>query len=411
MRARPRKSSLGGGFAILLAVLSFCAAAQAATKYKVLHAFTGADGSGPWGGVAFNRWGSLYGATPSGGNMSECNSYGCGVVFELRPDGHGLWTESVLHAFGSSGDGTIPYGGVTLDSIGNIYGTTTTGGAHNYGTIFKLTNGSAGWAESLLYSFDYLSQPVATLAMDHRGNLYGTTPKDSDAYELTPSSDGWEELVLHDFTGENGDGDGYDPYAGVILDGNGDLYGTTQYGGIQCGSSSCGIVYELSPTSGGWSETVLHRFDNNGKDGQWPSWGALSMDSRGNLYGTTAGGGSYAGVVYKLMPKGDGHWKETILYQFRDGNSGYEPNAGVIMDKAGNLYGTTDYGGVGCGVIYKLAPGARGKWRYTVLHTFGVGSDGCIPEGNLATDKKGNLYGGTVLGGTTGNGVIFEITP
>lgn len=133
------------------------------------------------------------------------------------------------------------------------------------------------------------------------------------------------------------------------------------------------------------------------------------MDKAGSLYGTTSGGGCCGGVVYKMTPEGDGRWQETILYEFQGGASGYEPNAGVVMDEAGSLYGTTDYGGSGCGVIYRLAPKTNGRWEYTVLHTF-EGIDGCVPEGNLVLDQRENLYGGTVLGGTTGNGVVFELT-
>ena len=156
---------------------------------------------------------------------------------------------------------------------------------------------------------------------------------------------------------------------------------------------------------------MLHRFANSRKDGQWPGNGALFMDGSGALYGTTINGGCCGGVVYKLTPKANGRWKETILYDFQGGASGYLPYAGVVMDKSGNLYGTTDGGGAsGCGVIYKLAPQPKGKWKYTVLYTF-YGWDGCAPAGNLVLDKKGNLYGGTILGGATGNGVIFELTP
>jgi uncharacterized repeat protein (TIGR03803 family) len=356
-----------------------------------------------------------------GGGTGQCGLYNCGVVFQLWRHADGEWAETVLYSFqGGDGDGSDPHGGVVFVASGNLYGTTTKGGAYNYGTAFEVTPGSSGLAESLLYSFGAQGgdggEPNAGPAMDKDGNLYGTTPYGGDAdaygtvYQLTPGSGGWEESVLYGFTGNSGDGDGYAPYAGVILDANGNLYGTTEVGGYQCGSSSYGTVYELAPESGGqWRETILFRF--NGKNGQFPGDGALYMDRHGALYGTTENGGSYGGVVFKLTPKGNGHWKETTIYDFQGGANGWLPGAGVVMDKSGNLYGTTDGGGVGCGVIYRLAPELKGKWRYTVLHTFGVGSDGCAPAGNLVLDKKGNLYGGTVLGGTTGNGVIFEITP
>jgi uncharacterized repeat protein (TIGR03803 family) len=136
------------------------------------------------------------------------------------------------------------------------------------------------------------------------------------------------------------------------------------------------------------------------------------MDGSGNLYGTTETGACCGGVVYELTPRGDGRWKEIIAYTFQGGALGNQPYWGVVMDKSGNLYGTTDGGGgPGCGVIYKLAPAAKGKWKYSVLHTFGNAYDGCLPAGNLAIDGKGNLYGGTIFGGTGGYGVIFELTP
>jgi uncharacterized repeat protein (TIGR03803 family) len=424
MQTRRLKPSLSRALCLAVAALILCLPAQGAPKYKVLHTFTGgADGAGSWGGVTLHQ-GKLYGT--GGGGAGTCNG-GCGVVFKLTPGAHGQWTEAVLHSFAGGSDGYDPYGGVILDGSGNLYGTTVSGGTHNYGTVFELTQGSNGWQDNILYNFEYLSQPVALLAMDQAGNLYGTTPKDSDAYELARGSDGWGEIVLHNFTGDNGDGAG--PYAGVILDAAGNLYGTTQYGGPH----NDGIAYELSPVSGGgWKETLLHRFDPNGKDGVTPSWGALFMDHAGSLYGTTRGGGTNecggdsdgpqagqplggqignCGTVYRLTNGGDGRWKETILYSFNSGPTGYSPNAGVVMDKAGNLYGTTDYGGWGgCGVIYKLAPGPKGKWTYTVLYAFLV-PDGCQPEGNLVLDQKGNLYGGTVTGGAYRNGVVFELTP
>jgi uncharacterized repeat protein (TIGR03803 family) len=318
-----------------------------------------------------------------------------------------------VYSFQGTDDGSDPLGSVIFDASGNLYGTASEGGAYNRGTVFELKPGADGWTETTLYSFCALpgcedgGSPEAGLTIDAKGDLYGTA---AVAFELSPGSGGWTETVLHQFGVKRGDGS--DPFAGLIRDVAGNLYGTTLGGGNQCGSASCGTVYELTPlTGGGWKETVLFRF--NGKDGQWPGNGALFMDGSGNLYGTTTNGGSYGGVVFKLTPNGSGHWKESTLYEFQGGAKGWLPYAGVVMDKSGNLYGTTDGGGnsSGCGVIYKLAPQPKGKWEYTVLYTFSGGSDGCIPAGNLVLDKKGNLYGGTILGGATGNGVIFELTP
>jgi uncharacterized repeat protein (TIGR03803 family) len=181
------------------------------------------------------------------------------------------------------------------------------------------------------------------------------------------------------------------------------------------GAHNLGVVYELSPrTDGGWKKRILHDFCFKGppncQDGHTPGVGALTMDSSGNVYGTTAGGGCCGGTVFRLTRQADGRWKETVLYDFRGGASGFEPGAGVVLDKAGNLYGTTIYGGSCCGVVFKLSPKENGKWKYTVLHTF-TGYDGAQPDANLIRDDNGNLYGTTATGGAGGAGVAFELTP
>jgi len=397
--------------------LALCVTAHGAPKYKVVHAFTGTDGSGPWGGVALDRKGNLYGTTASGGT-GTCGLYNCGVVFRVTPHGNGNWTETVLYDFVGGNDGAIPYDSVILDASANIYGTNTKGGAHEAGTAFELTPNSGGWAFNTIFAFcpkigksgcEDGGGTQTGLTLDQSGNLYG--PKSGGGgyagavFELSSGSGGWDETILYAFGMKTDDGAG--PHADLIFDAAGNLYGTTEFGGEYNG----GTIYEIKRTASNWSGYVLHSFAVNYKDGHKPGWGALLMDGSGNLYGTTAGGGCCGGVVYRLAPMANGEWKETILYEFQGGAEGFESNAGVVMDKAGNLYGTTDYGGSGdCGVIFKLAPQSKGKWKYTVLHAF-EGADGCFPEGNLVLDKKGNLYGGTVLGGATGNGVIFELTP
>jgi uncharacterized repeat protein (TIGR03803 family) len=402
-----------GKLALILVVfgvaLCLCPVARGAPKYKVLHNFTGSDGNGPYSGVIIDQKGNLYGTTVGGGS-GGC----CGTVFELTRNLDGKWTESLLHTFENNGrDGAAPYGGLIFDAAGNLYGTAYGGGAHNGGNAFELTPGQVEWTETILYSFGTHSHdayaPSAGLVMDSVGNLYGTGHA---VFELKPTSGGWNEKVLHRFCSWTNCRDGDGPFAGLILDASGNLYGTTEAGGGICGS--CGVVFELTPTSGGrWKELVLHRFDNNGKDGYTPGGGALMMDGSGNLYGTTETGGCCGGTAFKLTPGSGGHWKETILYNFKPGAGGWFPTAGVVMDKAGNLYGTTVDGGnasCSCGVVYKLAPGAKGKWTYTVLHRFS-GTDGAIPAGNLILDDQGNFYGGTVLGGPANDGVVFELTP
>ncbi len=375
----------------------------AASKYKILHAFGAShDGAGLWCSLVQDKSLNLYGTTSGGG------AYGYGTVFELVAGAGGRWDERVLRNM-ANGDpkGDEPNGGLILDPAGNLYGTTLQGGPRQNGVVFELTVTRGGWKDTVLHA----GGSWASVVMDGAGRLYGTT--ETNVFELIRGSHGWNKTVLHRFVTQ-GDGDG--AFAPVILDASGNLYGTTKGGGIgtRCGGNGCGTVYELRPTQSGWEEKIVHDFTNDGKDGAVPGWGALFMDAKGSLYGTTASGGCCGGVVFKLTPQTDGRWKETILYEFPGGTNGFEPNAGVVMDKAGNLYGTTDYGGdpnCGCGIIYKLSPGPKGKWTYTVLHEFGIGNDGGVPEGNLVIDSQGNLYGGTVLGGTYGGGVVFELTP
>ena len=417
-----KKASWSTAPAMAAVALSLCLPAHAAPKCTVLHSFTGGpDGNGN-AGVSLDEKGNVYGASLGGGSQ-DCQD-GCGLVWELTPGAGGNWTLTPLYDFTGGDDGQNPYAPPTFGPAGVLYGTTEYGGAPKCGTAFELTPGSGGWEQSVLYAFGEQPgdgvYPTAGLAIDPAGNLYGTTPKagahgGGTVFELFPGAGRWNETVLYAFCPTDNCPNGDDPYAGLILDASGNLYGTTSYGGKGCGGDGCGVVYELSPVSGGrWKETVLHRFDNNGKDGYTPGNGALFMDALGNLYGTTEVGGAGAGadgMVFRLTPGPHGRWRETILYNFNGGAEGGYPSGGVVMDNGGNLYGLTADGGIGCGVLYKLAPGGKGKWAYSVLHTFGQGADGCIPVGNLVLDKKGNLYGGTVLGGTTGNGIVFELTP
>jgi uncharacterized repeat protein (TIGR03803 family) len=386
--------------------------ARAAPKYRVLHAFTGGkDGGGLWGSLMLDRRHNVYGTTVAGGPKGKG-----GTVFKLTRRANGAWVQTVLYNFCSQSgcaDGGGSTAGLIFDAAGNLYGTTTSGGIHDSGVVFELTSGSHGWTETVLYNFCSQSgckdggSPYAGLVMDKPGNLYGTGYA---AFELSPGANGWTETALHDFTCRHNDG--CEPFAGVILDSAGNLYGTTELGGSSkdCGAG-CGTAYQLRPVSGGkWKETILHSFGSFKGDGVGPGVGALVMDGSGNLFGTT--GGNNSGTIYELAPQSDGHWKETILYRFHAGSEGNSPAAGVVMDAAGNLYGTTVYGGTQCycGVVYKLMPQTGGKWKYKVLHAF-TGYDGAQPGANLILDSKGNLYGTTITGGAGGAGVAFELTP
>jgi uncharacterized repeat protein (TIGR03803 family) len=398
---------------VVLLTLLFATTAFAGPKYEVLHAFgKGKDGGGVWGSVALDNKGNLYGTTSGGG------AQGYGTVFRLTPHANGQWTETVLHSFGKNDPGgCVPYGGPILDSVGNVYGTTVMCGLHHAGVAFELTRQTDGWKETVLHNFCFQSGckdgsgPRAGLSWSSSSNLYGTA---FNVFELSHSTGGWKEKVLYTFCSRSNCRDGADPYAGVIFEEAGGLYGTTRDGGTGCAGQGCGVVYEVQHTTSGWKEKVLHYFDNNGKDGYTPGFGALIMDGSGSLYGTTeVGGPGGSGTVFTLTPGSDGKWRETILRGFKQGADGDHVSAGVVMDKAGRLYGTTIGGGdpnCDCGVVYKLAPGSKGKWTYTVLHRF-AGYDGAQPDANLILDDKGNLYGTTATGGADGAGVVFEVTP
>jgi uncharacterized repeat protein (TIGR03803 family) len=385
-------------------------AAQGQHQFRVLHAFgNGNDGAGVYDSVTLDTNGNVYG-TASGGGVHKA-----GIAFRLNPGSGGHWREAVLHVFGSrQHDGEGPLGGLILDPAGNLFGTTQLGGTYDAGTVFELALGMHGWTEIVLYNFtdhDLACCPWGNLVWDTSGNLYGTG---DSAFELSPRSERWKETILHNFTGKNGDG--LAPYAGPIRDAAGNLYGTTMHGGGGGCGAGCGTAWELSPPSSetqGWTEHILHAF-GVGDDLAFPGLGQLAMDQHGNLYGTTVTSNEW-GAVYKLtrVSGGPGQteiWQESIPYNFTGGSDGALPE-GVILDKSGNLYGTTGSGGAyGEGVVFKLSPQADGKWNYTLLHTFN-GQDGAAPVGNLTFGPDGKLYGTTSIGGTYGGGVVFQLTP
>jgi uncharacterized repeat protein (TIGR03803 family) len=250
-------------------------------------------------------------------------------------------------------DGVRPLGGLVFDQAGNLYDTTSHGGSHGFGTVFSLTPHSDGsWTENAILNFTFLdgAQPTAGVVFDGAGNLYGTTSggganRSGVVFSLTPHPNGiWTRKVLYRFTGGK---DGASPIAGVVLDSAGNLYGVTRAGGksdSRC-SGSCGVVFRLKKSATGtWKEQVLHAF--SGKDGYWPL-GNLAFDQAGSLFGTTWLGGNFnrcggfgCGVVFELTLNSKGGWNETVLWRFA-GNPGALPLAGVIFDAAGNLYGTT----------------------------------------------------------------------
>jgi len=411
MHPDARFAGLSKILATALLVL-LAASAWAAPQYKVLHAFTGGnDGGGLWGSLVIDTYGNVYGTTISGGPKGKG-----GTVFQLSPQADGSWKHTLLYNFCSQSnciDGGGSTAGLMFDPEGNLYGTTRSGGSKIYGTVFRLTPQPIGaWIESVLYNFPLPGGgccPYGGVVMDAAGSLYGAT---YSAFKLSPGAKGWKASVLHNFTGEHGDGSG--PFAGLVWDNVGNLYGTTEGGGVH----RAGTVYRLELTSGGWKEQIMHSFPASPFDGQVPGVGALLSDAAGNLYGTTNQGGRNTcvdvgcGTIFRLKPASNGKWEETILYNFTGKAGGSGPSSGVVMNKAGNLYGVTIAGGTscGCGVVYKLAPSSKGQWKYTVLHRF-TGSDGAQPDANLILDSQGNLYGTTATGGTGGAGVAFELTP
>ncbi len=430
----------------------------------MLYSFAGLpDGSLPNSSLIRDSAGNLYGATVEGGVRSQyCSGggSGCGVVYRVDATGH----ETVLYAFPHLIDGATPDAGVILDAAGNLYGTTYGAGAVNLGTVYSVhaagaftvlhsfsiddghhpmggvirdaagnlygsaqkgdVDGSAAGGavymldttghETVLFNFQHPAQgvrPLGSLLRDAQGNLYGTTYGGGKGaggvvYKLSPAG---QQTVLYSFTGG---ADGGKPYAGVVRDAAGNLYGTTSGGGTGINTcylsngvpgGGCGVVFKLDPAG---NETVLYTF-TGGADGGNP-YGGVVQDAAGNLYGTTANGGSFAncftgcGVIFKVDSSGH----ETVLYTFTGGADGAAPWAGVSRDSVGNLYGTTQYGGTSeLGVVFMLDPAGN----ESVLHSFTGGADGSYPVAGVVRDSAGNLYGTTSAGGKQGDGVVFKL--
>jgi uncharacterized repeat protein (TIGR03803 family) len=284
-------------------------------------------------------------------------------------------------------------------------------------SLFMMGIGASA-QEAVVHNFDDFDgqQPIAGLIIDHSGNLYGTTfyggaNGDGAVFELTPQSGGgWVETVLFSFNDLGNDG--FWPNSRLVFDASGNLYGTTFFGG----TFGVGTVYELSPTTGGnWTGKTIHSFDNRGGDGTWPH-ASLIVDASGNLYGTTAGGGAAGdGIVYELIPAGDGTFTEKVLHSF-NGTNGASPYSSLVLDASGNLYGMTAYGGTstactaGCGTVFELSPATGGHWGEKVLRSFN-NTDGANPYGNLIFGTNGNLYGVTSQGGAGNDGLVFELAP
>lgn len=409
MVAIPRGAVMSGNVhlrvtavALLLTVaaaMKFALPAAQAQTFTTLYNFTGnTDGGMPSAGLSMDRAGNLYGTASAGGNKS-CRPT-CGTVFKLTPKGS-RWVFSRIYAF-SGPDGDTPQGGVIVGPDGNLYGTTMHGGASGLGVVFRLQPPPTickavlcPWNETVLHSFsgaDGASPYFGSLVFDKAGNIFGTATGGGAfglgaVYELSPSGGGWTQKVIYSF--QPGQDAAY-PYAGVVFDNAGNLYGTTTGGG----TIGYGTVYELSPSNGGWTESVIYDFPGN--SGGAEPFGGVIVDGSGNLYGTTFGGTTPA---FELSP-GNGGWTLKVLHEF----DAYEgPAASLSFDSAGDLLGTV---AMGTPEVFRLTP-SNGQWTLTGFN----GSDGASPVSTVIEDAKGNLYATASVGGTSGQGVVFEIMP
>lgn len=398
---------------VILAMMLAGAAFASAQTFSALHGFgSNNDGANPMAGVTMDRAGHIYGTTD--GSVGSC----CGTVWRLTQI-HGAWTYNVLYKFRGGTDGKEPDAKVTVGPDGALYGTTLFGGGtgcnhEGCGIVFKLTppprfchNILCPWNETIIHRFDDNPAqgvtPWADVVFDSAGNLYGTAGGGGTGncynggcgvvYKMTRSGGNWTYSVIYNF----GDGDGAFPSAGLTQDAAGNFYGTTEYGGLAFGN-----VYRLAPSGGGWTYTSLYTF-TNGADGGNPISDVV-VDQAGNIYGTTTNGGAHLGVVWELSPSGGG-WNFTAIDS---------PDCCLIgspgRDAAGNLYVAAWAGpGHGAGALYQLSP-TGGIWTETLLHAF-AGNDGAFPYTDVFIGTDGILYGTASSGGSYGGGTVWSFTP
>jgi uncharacterized repeat protein (TIGR03803 family) len=344
-----------------------------------------------------------------------------GEVFELIKETNGSRTLKVLYNFGSQNgylDGALPKAALIRDAAGSFYGTTYGGGKH--GTVFELSESNGAWTEKILYSFSGGATdgygPMGEVARDAAGHLYGTTYlggkfDGGTVFELTPKSAGmWTEKILYSF---HPGAEGYYPRGRLALDAKGNLYGATFFGGPNDGS---GTVFELVKSGNSWTKKTIYSPGATG--GPSFFYAGVILDAKGDLYGTSALGGQSqgqscsCGTVFRLSPGAKETWKESILHSFilskSDGNL---PTADLTIDSNGNLYGTTKDGGAYAkGAVFEVSPGPGGKWTEKLLASLGKNdSDGSTPLGGVARDSAGNLYGTTMAGGPDNEGTVFEV--
>jgi uncharacterized repeat protein (TIGR03803 family) len=389
-------------FALVFGLGAFATLQAQAQTFSVIYNFgTGGNNGGlnPVAGLVMDAAGNLYGTTSIGGSSGD------GVVFKMTESG----AETILYTFAGGTDGANPEAGLLMDSAGNLYGTTYAGGTNGVGTVFKVTQSGQ---ETVLYNFaggaTDGANPQSSLIIDEAGNFYGTTFAGGEygAGTVFRLSTTGKESVLYSF----GNGaDGANPVAGVTRDAKGYLYGTTSAGG----TSSYGTVFQLIPVVANGSkygrEVILHNFTHQ-NDGDVP-YAGLIFDKAGNLYGAATGGGvNSGGTIFELSPSAEG-WNFTVLYSLPGWDiSGAFSN--LFLDSSGNIWGTTHCDGTfEAGTVYELTNSA-GSWTYNSMYVFTGGNDGSYSYSTLVFDKQGNLYGTTKGGGDAyGFGVVFTITP
>ncbi len=419
---------LGSELMIVLAILAATALAQQEQAFS----FQGSNGSRPQGGLTADTAGNIYGTASTGGLPLCANGSGCGVVFEFIPPSKqgGAWTELTLYSFTGSPDGAVPNGDLIVDSTGNLFGTTQSGGTNDAGVAFELfppSQPGGTWSEQVIYSFGATStdgqEPLAGLIIDGKGNLYGTTSGGGSgmfglsgtAFQLSPPSQNgsWSETVLYNFGAFPGDGSS--PRAPLTFDSAGNLYGTAFFGGT---NSTTGTAFQLVPPQqpgDPWTETILHSFGSPLGDGTSPVAG-LTVTPSGALLGMTSEGGLFDdGVVFGLAPPSSpgANWGYAILYRFTGAPDGGKPQGPLTLvpGKFPVLYGTTIKGGpFDDGVVFQLTPPAPGgAWIETPVYSFTGGNDGARPASGVLIHNYA-LYGTTLNGGTHSLGTAFRLS-
>jgi uncharacterized repeat protein (TIGR03803 family) len=392
--------------ATLLFVIALSLTTAMGATTDVIFSFDEDEGEYPDSDLETDSAGNIYGTTVLGGD------FGGGTVFQLSPTPNG-WVHTVLYSFTGGADGGEPYKGVTLDRQGNLYGTAVTGGSGSCeggcGVVYKLSNTGGTWTQTVIHAFtggNDGSGAGARVTVDGLGNVYGMTPTGGahglgTIYKI--ASNGTFK-VLHAFTGG---ADGATGSAGRMIWRGGRLYGAATVGG----SHGSGVVFELNPSGDGERDLKPIYAFRGQPDGSFP-YGALLFDRSGNIYGTTYyGGANGLGAVYKLSPRAVGEWDEEVIYSFQEEPDGYSPISNLVFDTSGNLYGTTSEGGLGRGTIFKLSPVAKGSWVETVVHAFAGPPDGAFAYNGMVVDKFGNFYGATVYGGEDDDGCVYQFTP